>query len=534
MSTFRLALVLILLTCASWVGHSQAPAALTGQITTDQGRALHGVLVSAKAKGKTIIVMSGFDGKFAIADLTPGSYDLQALREGFKTSSQSVTLPTTQPLTVALSPGPRDRSRLSMADMAKALPDSPYKDRLINCQICHSWNGVASRKRYRTQDWVFGMRRMIANGFGRIEENEIPPMAEYLQANFSPDSKLDTTKLPAEPIDEASLDITYMSFDIPTHNAMPHTAVPDRRGNVWFTEYGANKIGVLKPATGEMEEFAIPGKVRQSPHNIMRDQKGIVWFTEQTSGNIGRFDPATKSFKAFPIPAPVNKPEGVEIVETEGANMRRAVAPHTLVADNRGHIWFTSASNPLMELDPETGKVVEHVIRKGGGGLYGVEYDAKRNRVWYAGIGLDEVGYVDPGTGKVTHFAMLTPNSAPRRIHVDSKGVTWTNLYNVSKIARIDPATGKVTEWDLPGGRDGRPYAFGFDAQERVWTTTYYDDRLHMFDPKTEKFTSYAMPTKGNGMRDFNVDENGWVWAAAWGHDKVVAFKLNASSRQAR
>jgi streptogramin lyase len=48
-----------------------------------------------------------------------------------------------------------------------------------------------------------------------------------------------------------------------------------------------------------------------------------------------------------------------------------------------------------------------------------------------------------------------------------------------------------------------------------------------MFDPKTEKFVSYVMPTKGNGMRDFYVDENGWVWAVAWGHNQVVAFKLD-------
>jgi streptogramin lyase len=99
-------------------------------------------------------------------------------------------------------------------------------------------------------------------------------------------------------------------------------------------------------------------------------------------------------------------------------------------------------------------------------------------------------------------------------------------VYNVSKIARIDPTTGKVTEWDLPGPRDGRPYPSGIDAKDRFWTQTAKDDVLIMFDPKTERFTTYLMPNKGTGLRDFYVDEEGWMWTAVWGRNQVLGFRL--------
>jgi virginiamycin B lyase len=511
---------------------AQDHVSLSGEVKDEKGRPMHGVLVSAKHDRKTVTVITKFDGKFTITELTPGPYAVRAMRDSFATVERRIDLPSSEALSFTLKPGAIDRSRLSQADMEKSLPDSPHKERLMSCQICHSWNGLGLQRPHRTQDWISGMNRMQKLGFGRFDPQDIPKMAEYLQTYFGAASTWQPT-FPPEPIDEQGLNIKYMSFDIPTYHAMPHTAYPDGQGNVWFTEYGANKIGVVNVKTGKMEEFSIPSKIVTSPHNITRDRNGIVWFTEQTAGKIGRFDPSTKTFKEFTIPPPKNKPTGSgDLVQTEDANMRRPVAPHTLIPDGKGDIWFTSAANPLMKLDPETGNVTEYVIREGGGGLYGVTYDAKNNRIWYAGIGIGEVGYVDPNTGKIAHFPLLTPNAGPRRLHVDSKGVAWCNLYNVSKIARIDPSTGKVTEWNLPGGRNGLPYALGLDGKERVWTTTYRDDRLHMFDPRTEKFVSYSMPTKGNGMRDFYPDENGWVWAAAWGHNQVVGFKLEEDVRR--
>jgi hypothetical protein len=44
--------------------------------------------------------------------------------------------------------------------MEKALPDHPFKKQLMDCQICHSWNGLAAQRPHRTEDWVNGMKLM--------------------------------------------------------------------------------------------------------------------------------------------------------------------------------------------------------------------------------------------------------------------------------------------------------------------------------------------------------------------------------------
>ena len=49
-------------------------------------------------------------------------------------------------------------------------------------------------------------------------------------------------------------------FPIPTNAGRPHgiTAGPD--GNLWFTEWAANKIGTINPTTHAITEFAIPDR----------------------------------------------------------------------------------------------------------------------------------------------------------------------------------------------------------------------------------------------------------------------------------
>jgi len=188
MKTRRLLIMILSVAISSASAFAQDSVSLSGEVKGEKGQAMPGVLVSAKHAGKTVTVVTKFDGKFTITDLVPGSYDLKAIREGFATVQQRVDLPQTGAVGLTLKPGPIDRSRLSWSDMEKALPEGPYKAGFVSCQICHSWNGLASQRPHRTQDWIAGMNRMVKLGFGRIEPTEIPKMAEYLQAHFGPDT----------------------------------------------------------------------------------------------------------------------------------------------------------------------------------------------------------------------------------------------------------------------------------------------------------------------------------------------------------
>ena len=375
------------------------------------------------------------------------------------------------------------------------------------------------------------MRTMATKKIMAIDPNEMQALAEYLHASFGSEAKLPLDRLPPDPADERSLDIRYVTFDIPTANAMPHTAVPDGKGRVWFTEFGGGKIGAVTVATGALEEFAITEGLADHPsprpHGLTVDGSGFVWFTEPGAGRIGRFDPKTKTFTHYVVPPSRDRITRPGASASEAQSTERLVSTHTLVADEQGDIWFSSLrGEPVRRLRVKTGEFTEYVIREGGAALYGLTRDPATGRIWYAGEGIAEVGYIDPANGKITRFATPTPDSGPHRLHIDSKGVAWFNMFHVNKLGRADPATGMVTEWALPGARDGRPYALGLDSRGRIWTQTYRDDLLHLFDPASERMTTYLMPGKGLGLRDFYVDENGWMWACAFGRNQVIGFKL--------
>ena len=65
------------------------------------------------------------------------------------------------------------------------------------------------------------------------------------------------------------------------------TAGPD--GNVWFTEFGGNRIGRIT-ADGTISEFPVP-TAAAGLNDITLGPDGNLWFAESTAGQIGRLRP---------------------------------------------------------------------------------------------------------------------------------------------------------------------------------------------------------------------------------------------------
>ena len=113
---------------------------------------------------------------------------------------------------------------------------------------------------------------------------------------------------------------TFTQFPIPTVGADPFDVAVDGNGIVWFTEFHANRIGRLNPATGVITETVVMGDLRQ----ITVATDGTVWFTERFANAVGHLDPATSQVTLFPLAAGAG-PEGI------------AAAPD-------GSVWFTQSA----------------------------------------------------------------------------------------------------------------------------------------------------------------------------------------------
>lgn len=556
LKSLSLALMVSVTVGAVVSSQSNEAGSVIGVVKSAAGAPMVSVIVKAKnTAGMTVSVLSQRDGTFNLTGLRPGSYTVLAERMGYSAAPQPlrVTASARGSANFTLTPMPNgtvSTHQLTNFDLMKLLPASKYKDAMLGpadraglgCELCHSFTGLAARDLGKKDlaFWRNGLYLMNTKGFSRIAAADIAPFAEYLNTYFGDDSKWEP-KLPPEPIDGLGLNIRYESYDLPSHNAMPHTAVPDNKGNVFVAEFGGENLGWVNLTTGAVDEFEFPYHFVTRPHGVGVDMDGNPWITEQGTGHIAKFDTKTKRFTEYKIPASAHRdpdyrpPSGQEAGDTQSASERTTpdVSPHTILADKQNNIWFTGSGRGvrktiLRKYDQTTKQFSEIVIKDdgGGGGLYGITLEPRTGYVWYAGIGINEVGYVDPATNKVTRFSMLTPDSGPRRIKIDSKGVAWVNQTNTNKLARVDPKTGKVTEFDIPGVPHIYPYPTGIDAKDRVWVQTYRDDRLHMFDPATEKFTTFLMPDKGNGLRDFFLDKNGVLWAGVFGRNQVIGFKL--------
>ena len=68
--------------------------------------------------------------------------------------------------------------------------------------------------------------------------------------------------------------------------AAPATISIDSKGNLWFLEHFANRVGEYNPTSGVMQEFTIPGTGAYSVLNTI-DSQGNFWFTDFAANAIG-------------------------------------------------------------------------------------------------------------------------------------------------------------------------------------------------------------------------------------------------------
>jgi len=207
------------------------------------------------------------------------------------------------------------------------------------------------------------------------------------------------------------------------------TAGPD--GNLWFTEYDANRIGRITP-TGEVTEFSegiTPDKI---PTEIAAGPDGNLWFTEagyqdqQTGqvhpGGIGRITPA-----------------GV-VTEFSSAGF-----PSSITTGCDGNLWFTEPFTTIWRMTPK-GKVTDFSASEVTAITTGPD-----GNLWFTAGGIlsDAGDQVSPGAigritpkGKVSDFsAGISPDAYLNEITAGPDGNLW---FTESRVDNRDGRIGRI------------------------------------------------------------------------------------------
>ena len=494
-------------------------ATVTGSVKGTDGTPFEGAFVQAiNAKTHiTVSVLSDKQGRYRIENLSAGEYQVRVKAVGFTTDPQSaVNLSADQNISFEfpLQKGTVRWSDISSYQGKKLLPEAKGKDTLFtNCFICHGFQTRMASVRRDEAGWrdrVDYMRQAMAFQLSRTftdeKENDV---VSYLTSVFGQDSTMPRSpadmpgyKDTVRPFSDEAMNIVYVEYDVSGSKGLPWSASPDKDGNFWMPYYGrGNEVARLNPNTGEVKHFSLPFDETAGVHSVVRASDGNVYFTEFGLNRLAKLDPDTGKITEFP--------DSFKMPDRRGDK-------HTVRVDAKGNLW--SSGSPLSKYDQETGKYTHFTevpdsygitFDKDGNVWFCVlqkdgkigKVDAKTEKVtqwspptngtpqrlaidsdgivWFGERTGHKIGRFDPKTETFKEFPLPGPSASPYALTVDKRGV-WYASTDQDLIGRLDPNTGKVTEYPFPHS-EAMLREFFIDAQGRIWFATPTNNRVGYF-----------------------------------------------------
>jgi streptogramin lyase len=499
----------------------QAPAALSGKVTSQEEGAMEGVLVSAKRAGSTmtVTVVSNAQGQYSFPRdrLEPGKYAVTIRAIGYDLSAPA-QVDVAANKAAAFDPKlvkTKDlESQLSNGEWLLSVPgERRFKEALYNCTSCHTLERVLKGK-YNATDMGKVVQRMSTWAQGSMPTQPQaqlgrkigPPtegqaaMGKYISTiNLSGGERPYPIKTLPRPTGKAT-HVIITEYDLPRETAMPHDAQIDARGIVWYGDFGAQVLGRLDPKTGKATEFKIPETKPGAPTGSLMiefDKTGSIWVGQMMQGSLVKFDTKTEKFQSWGSPTFKDRDEARIAM----------VAPEAMQID--GKVWIGGDSE--YQVDIKTGKwtTVDYLKGQPAGakdhGSYGVAADSKNN---FYGMELNSeyIIKVDAKTLVPTYYKTPTGNSGPRRGHFDSQDRLWFAENRGQNIGMFDPKTEKITEWKVPTPYS-TPYDAVFDESNYAWTGGMGNDHVTRLNVKTGEMIDYLLPSKTN-IRRVDVDKS--------------------------
>jgi virginiamycin B lyase len=308
-------------------------------------------------------------------------------------------------------------------------------------------------------------------------------------------------------------DVRFDQWDVPqgTMPFVPHDPAVAADGSGWYTGFGANYLGRIDAATGQIKQFALP-TADSGPHGIVADRSGRIWYTGNKAGLIGRLDATTGVVTEYRMPDAA------------------ARDPHTLVFDSSGMLWFTVQNgNFVGRLDPATGAITLRLVATPKAMPHGIVI-GPNGSPYFAMAGANKIGRINPRTLEITEYT-LPEGARPRRLAAVSDRAIWYGDSARGYLGRLDPETSQIKEFVSPGGARSGPYSVAATAGA-IWYTEseVQPNVLVRFDLKSETMQTWPVPSRGSVVRHMVAIGDSTLWLACSGTGVVVRARVTATS----
>src|SRR5262245_40192945 len=520
----RLAVAAAVLLAAGWTSAAQAQTALTGLVSSNEERAMEGVLVSAKKEGSTITttVVTDAQGRYSFPAerMEAGKYTLSIRAVGYRLEGpRTIDVPVGNGATADLKLGKVKTlvPQLSNGEWLLSLP-GPDRQRafLTMCVGCHTLQRVLTST-HDAAEFQQVFLRMARYSPGSTPTHPQPLLpgprgerpavtgdaakaaAEYL-ASVSL-GNAEATEFPLKTLPRPrgrSTNVIVTEYDLPRKDALPHDVIVDRDGQVWYSDFGAQFVGVMDSKTGKTKDIAIPAIRPEQPKgglDIEFDPDGNVWLAMMYQAGISKIDRKTHEVTVFPFP------------KEWASSSAQASMVSPMYSNVDGKVWTNNQEDHFnYRLDLATGKFENVGQAKTPAGkqirAYGMPTD-HQNNLYQLEFGGQSIGRRDGKTLAVTIWPTSTSLSRPRRGRVDEQNRLWFAEYGGNGIGMFDPQTDTIKEWRLP-----TPWSAPYDVVAikngaEVWTGSMLTDQVSRVDTATGQVVDYLLPKTTNIRRVF-------------------------------
>jgi virginiamycin B lyase len=235
-------------------------------------------------------------------------------------------------------------------------------------------------------------------------------------------------------------------------------------------------------------------------------------------------------FKTLPRPTGA----ATRVIYTEYDLPRETIEPHDVVVDDRGMVWFSSfGEQNLGRLDPRTGKVTEFAIpeQKPGfpTGLLGLRADPQGN-LWFGNMYQATIARFDPKTetfrfwpleGEENIEAAQINMASPQSSGVDGK--VWAQNNGFAGVHRLDIATGKIETFVPFKGAAGSHNVYDVipDSKNIVYFTDFRQRHVGRIDAKSGEIKLFETPTPNSAPRRGSMDAQDRLWFGEYRADRI-------------
>jgi virginiamycin B lyase len=222
------------------------------------------------------------------------------------------------------------------------------------------------------------------------------------------------------------------------------------------------------------------------------------------------------------------------VIYTEYDLPRETISPHDVIVDADGMAWYSSfGEQNLGRLDPKTGKVTEFAIaeHKPGfpTGLLGLRSGPDGN-LWLGNMYQATIARFDRKTETFKFWPLQGDENidaaqinmvSPQGSAVDGK--VWAQNNGFAGVHRLDVATGKIETWepfkDVPGPHN--IYDVVPDSHNNVYFTDFRQRHIGRIDAKSGEVKLFEIPTPASAPRRGTMDAQDRLWFGEYRGDRI-------------